>query len=98
MRNYDSVCDLFLFDTAGHQYGGTGRKFDWELLAGAHFAKPFILSGGIGPEDVENIRRFWSASAGGNLFAIDVNSKFEERPGVKDLGRLGPFINAVHAI
>lgn len=98
VRNYNNVCDLFLFDTAGQQYGGTGRKFDWELLAKAEFSKPFILSGGIGPDDVENIRHFRSTAAGGNLFAIDVNSKFEERPGVKDLERLGPFINAVHSI
>lgn len=98
VRNYNNVCDLFLFDTAGQQYGGSGRKFDWEMLASAEFSKPFILSGGIGPDDAENIRRIRATGAGGNLFAIDVNSKFEERPGVKDLARLGPFINAVHSI
>jgi phosphoribosylanthranilate isomerase len=98
VRNYSGVCDLFLFDTAGQNYGGTGRKFDWDLLVNSQFSKPFILSGGIGPDDVENIRTFAQGAAGNNLFAIDVNSKFEVRPGLKDLDLLQPFIQAVHTI
>ena len=98
VRNYSGACDLFLFDTAGIQYGGSGRKFDWALLGEVQLAKPFILSGGIGPEDVENIRGFRSRPSGGNLFAIDVNSKFEVQPGVKNMENLEPFIEAVHKI
>lgn len=98
VRNYNGACDLFLFDTAGQNYGGTGRKFDWELLVKSQFSKPFILSGGIGPADVEHIRGFAGSAAGSKLFAIDVNSKFESRPGVKDLEILKPFIDAVHTI
>jgi phosphoribosylanthranilate isomerase len=95
VRNYNGSCDLFLFDTAGFQYGGTGRKFDWDLLTGIQITKPFILSGGIGPDDVENIRRFTQAPTASNLFAVDVNSKFETLPGNKNLELLTPFIEAV---
>ncbi|TDX00947.1 phosphoribosylanthranilate isomerase [Dinghuibacter silviterrae] len=98
VRNYSGACDLFLFDTAGQNYGGTGRKFDWDVLSKVQFSKPFILSGGIGPEDVENVRKFAQGPAGENMFAIDVNSKFEVRPGLKDLDLLKPFIEAVHTI
>lgn len=98
VRPYSGSCDLFLFDTAGVQYGGTGRKFDWGLLANIQIEKPFILSGGIGPDDVENIRKFREGPAGKQLFALDVNSKFESHPGVKNLDILKPFIEAVHPI
>lgn len=98
VRNYTGNSDLFLFDTAGVQYGGTGRKFDWELLTNTQVSKPFLLSGGIGPDDVENIRRFKQGGAGNALFAVDVNSKFEAHHGIKDFDKLRPFIEAVHSI
>jgi phosphoribosylanthranilate isomerase len=98
VRNYSGSCDIYLFDTAGQQYGGSGRKFDWELLMNTQISKPFILSGGIGPDDVENIRRFHEGAAGSKLFAVDVNSKFEVHPGVKNIELLTPFIQSVHTI
>jgi phosphoribosylanthranilate isomerase len=99
VRNYNGSCDLFLFDTAGIlQYGGTGKKFDWQVLNDIQINKPFILSGGIGPEDPENLQRFQQGDKGNKLFAVDVNSKFEIRPGVKDLDLLSSFVKAVHAL
>ena len=86
---YDNVCDYYLFDTAvkGNK-GGTGEKFDWKKLAGAKIEKPFFLSGGIGPDDGAIIKKFKHP----DFFGIDVNSKFEKEPGVKDMGLVLGFI------
>lgn len=86
---YDNVCDYYLFDTAvkGNK-GGTGEKFDWKKLAGAKIEKPFFLSGGIGPDDAAIIKKFKHP----DFFGIDVNSKFEKEPGVKDMGLVLGFI------
>ena len=91
LQDYEQVCDYYLFDTSGAQRGGTGKKFDWELLKKYEGDKPFFLSGGIGPDDVPKIQSLVMQS----LFAIDVNSKFEIEPAVKDSGMLGVFINAL---
>jgi phosphoribosylanthranilate isomerase len=98
VRNFNGVCDLFMFDTAGGLYGGTGKKFDWQVLKEAQIGKPFILSGGIGPDDVDHIKQFQSGGTGSKLFAVDVNSSFETHPGVKSLELLDPFIRAVHLL
>jgi len=91
LQDYEQVCDYYLFDTSGAQRGGTGKKFDWELLKKYEGDKPFFLSGGIGPDDVPKIQSLVMQS----LFAIDVNSKFEIEPAVKDSGMLGVFIKAL---
>jgi phosphoribosylanthranilate isomerase len=88
LASYENSCDYFLFDTASKQYGGTGLQFDWQKLEEANFSKPFFLSGGIGLEDIEKIKTFQHPK----LFAIDVNSRFETRPGVKDLGQVASFV------
>lgn len=98
VRNYMTACDLFLFDTASSHYGGTGKKFDWSLLANTQVSKPFLLSGGISPDDAETIKEFMGTAAGKNLFAVDINSKFEKHPGVKDMELVKPFVAAVHAL
>lgn len=85
---YLKVSDYFLFDTASAAYGGTGQQFDWELLKGYKQKTPFFLSGGIGPDDIETVKR-WRHKA---LFAVDVNSRFEITPGVKDMQKVGAFI------
>ena len=86
---YDNVCDYYLFDTSTKgSKGGTGVKFDWKKLAGAKIEKPFFLSGGIGPDDVAIIKKFKHP----DFFGIDVNSKFEKEPGVKDMGLVLGFI------
>jgi len=74
------VCDYFLFDTKTEDYGGSGQKFNWEKIKAYSGDKPFFLSGGIGPGDVSAIRAIHHA----RLFAVDLNSKFEIRPGIKD--------------
>lgn len=89
---YDAVCDFYLFDTAGlkESFGGTGQQFDWSILKKAKIEKPFFLSGGIGPDDAQKIRAFRHP----DFFAIDVNSKFETAPGVKDMVALLNFLQA----
>lgn len=80
---YDAVCDYYLFDTGGlkESFGGTGKQFDWSVLSKARIEKPFFLSGGIGPDDVAKVKAFKHP----DLFGVDINSKFETAPGVKDM-------------
>jgi phosphoribosylanthranilate isomerase len=89
---YDAVCDYYLFDTAGlkESFGGTGQQFDWTILKKAKIEKPFFLSGGIGPDDAAKVKAFSHP----DFFAIDVNSKFETAPGVKDMAALLKFLQA----
>lgn len=85
---FDNTCSFFLFDTASAdgKHGGTGRVFNWEMLS-HDITKPFFLSGGIAPSHAEAIKEFSHPS----LFAIDINSKFETEPGVKDLEKVLSF-------
>ena len=73
LKPYLDYCDYFLFDTKGDLPGGTGIKFDWNLLNDYKYDVPFFLSGGIGVDDVERLRNFNHPM----LLAIDENSKFE---------------------
>jgi phosphoribosylanthranilate isomerase len=95
IRDYMDVCDMFLFDTAGSGYGGTGKKFDWNLLKDVQVGKPYFLSGGIEPTDAPSIKHFSETPAGKALFALDINSRFETAPGIKDLAKIETFLNAV---
>jgi phosphoribosylanthranilate isomerase len=83
--------DFLLLDTKTPQHGGSGQKLDWTLLDGVVFPKPFFLSGGIALEDVEAIK----ALKINNLYGLDLNSKFEIEPALKDVGKLERFIRAV---
>ena len=76
---YEGVCDYFLFDTKGKHPGGNGTTFNWKILENYPFQKPFFLSGGSGLEEIKTIKQL-------NLpiHAIDVNSKFEIEPGLKN--------------
>ncbi|MEO6452755.1 MAG: phosphoribosylanthranilate isomerase, partial [Ginsengibacter sp.] len=83
-------CDYYLFDTnRPGAYGGTGQKFDWEILKHNKINKPFFLSGGIGVQDVEKIKAFEHPF----LYAIDVNSKVEVEDGVKDIEAITGLVN-----
>jgi phosphoribosylanthranilate isomerase len=95
IRSFQDAADLFLFDTLGVGYGGTGKKFDWTVLKGENIKKPFFLSGGIEPGDVDRIRDFLKESAAANLFAIDVNSCFESSPGIKKMDILRGFVEKI---
>lgn len=95
IRPYQDSCDMFLFDTEGVGYGGTGKKFNWETLKGVSIDKLFYLSGGIEPGDVERLKAFEKEPVARKLFAIDINSKFETSPGVKDLKKVRAFLDGV---
>ncbi|HUR65145.1 MAG TPA: phosphoribosylanthranilate isomerase [Chitinophagaceae bacterium] len=86
---YDAVCDYYLFDTGGlkESFGGTGQKFDWTILTKAKIEKPFFLSGGIAVEDVVRLKAFKHP----DIFGVDINSKFETAPGVKDMSKVLQF-------
>lgn len=88
---YLSTCYKFIFDTSSKDYGGSGKKFNWELLENYTLHKPFILSGGIEAEDVEKIRTLSHPMLSG----IDLNSKFEISPGIKDIPKLSAFIKKI---
>jgi phosphoribosylanthranilate isomerase len=88
---YADICDFFMFDTLGAGYGGTGKKFDWEMLQRSPPAKPYFLSGGIESDDEKKLERFLTTPAAEKLFAIDINTKFEIGPGVKDLNSIKKF-------
>jgi phosphoribosylanthranilate isomerase len=86
---YDAVCDYYLFDTGGlkESFGGTGQQFDWSILTKAKIEKPFFLSGGIGPEDAQKVKGFVHP----DFFGVDINSRFEKEPGVKDMAKVLQF-------
>lgn len=88
ITEYEGIVDFFLFDTKGKQRGGNGVRFDWAVLNDYKGYTPFILSGGIGPEDVDRIKDLKHQ----NLYAVDVNSRFENSPGMKDEKLLKKFI------
>jgi phosphoribosylanthranilate isomerase len=75
IREYSEVCDMYLFDTEGAGYGGTGKKFNWEKLQDVEVGKPYFLSGGIEPTDVIKLKEFQTKPEAKALFAIDINSK-----------------------
>lgn len=98
IKDYQEMVDMFLFDTAGAEYGGTGKRFNWEILLSLNINKPFFLSGGIGPDDIEALKSFSQSTVAKDLFAVDVNSRFEIAPGIKDMAIVKPFIQALNNI
>ena len=86
--SYRYVCDYFLFDTPTPKHGGSGVKFDWQMLRNQKLSLPFFLSGGISLNDENAIKEL---SVPG-FFAIDLNSKFEVEPGIKDIEKIKVFI------
>lgn len=93
LKAYEDVCDYFLFDTKGKLPGGNGYTFDWSVLENYPSTKPFFLSGGIGLDSVDKLTDFLNSPASQFCFALDVNSKFETKPGLKDITSLKTFIN-----
>jgi phosphoribosylanthranilate isomerase len=88
-RDYIACTDYFLFDTMTINHGGSGQKFDWKLLDRYDAGQPFILSGGISPTDIDDIAGITNPS----FYGLDLNSRFELEPGVKDIEKLKKFIN-----
>ena len=92
VADYDGVCDYYLFDKATDlSIGGTGEQFDWNIFSKARIEKPFFLSGGIGPADATKVREFKHL----DFFGIDINSRFEKSPGIKDMAAILAFKQAL---
>lgn len=87
-KEYVGAADLFLFDTKCKTVGGSGEQFDWQVLQAYDGDVPFLLSGGIGPDDAERIKNFHHPKCIG----IDLNSKFEIEPALKDVDKLKQFL------
>ena len=90
-KAYDGVCDYFLFDTKTDSYGGSGVKFNWQILKDYKGETPFLLSGGIAVDDAEAILKIDHPK----FVGIDLNSKFEVKPGLKNIGLLKEFISQI---
>jgi phosphoribosylanthranilate isomerase len=91
---YEKAASLFLFDTKTPLHGGSGQKFDWKLLDNYIGQIPFLLSGGIGPDDAEEILKINHPK----LTGIDINSGFEDQPGVKNIEKLEKFIEEIQTL
>lgn len=91
IKPYQDVCDMFMFDTMGAGYGGTGKKFNWDVLNPSSISKPFFLSGGIEPGDETRLKEFSQTAAAKNLFAVDINSRFEVTAGIKNMEKVRTF-------
>ena len=91
-KDYADCVDYFLFDTKCPSVGGSGQQFDWSVLDAYDGEVPFLLSGGIGPDDAERVRNFQHPKCIG----IDLNSKFETEPAMKDVAAIGKFLNELH--
>lgn len=93
-KPFEGVADYFLFDTKTNLPGGSGKKFDWEILDKYKGSTPFLLSGGIQPEDAEDIKKIGHPQFAG----VDLNSGFEDEPGLKNTKILKYFIEEIHSL
>ena len=87
-KPYEGIVDYFLFDTKAQLPGGSGEQFDWSVLSHYEGTTPFLLSGGIGPDDAERIKAFHHP----RCIGFDLNSRFEIAPALKDVNQLREFI------
>lgn len=94
LNNFKPHCDFFLFDAKGANRGGNGQAFDWNLLRRYDNEKPFFLAGGIDLDNAEQAAEL----TGLKLHALDVNSKFETAPGVKDLDKVRQLMEKVNPV
>ena len=90
-KAYEGLVDYFLFDTKCPSVGGSGQQFDWSVLSAYDGDTPFLLSGGIGPDDAGRVKAFRHPKCIG----IDLNSRFEQAPGLKDINKLKSFIESL---
>ena len=106
-KPYEGIVDYFLFDTKGKSVGGNGEKFDWSVLSDYVGETPFLLSGGIGPDDAERVKSFLtshlspltshlSSLTSHKCIGIDLNSRFETAPAIKDAAVLSRFLSQFH--
>lgn len=107
IKDYYEGADMFLFDTGvpvpkeerenKTLHGGTGRRFNWNRLRDLDIGKPFFLSGGIAPGDAPLVKAFMQQSVAKDLFVVDINSRFELAPGIKNMEQVKQFICELHA-
>ncbi|WP_461787831.1 phosphoribosylanthranilate isomerase [Pedobacter sp.] len=93
LSDYEPYVDYFLFDTQTPVHGGSGKVFDWTLLQNYNLQKPYFLSGGIDLVHANQIKQI----ADERLHAIDINSKFELEPGLKDVNKLKEFFEELNS-
>ena len=93
LEKYELCSDYFLFDTKGKSPGGNGISFDWEILRNYKYEKKFFLSGGIGIESINAIKKIKNLSL--PLFCVDINSRFELNPGEKNIELIKSFKNSL---
>lgn len=91
LSEFIPVTNYFLFDTFTAKYGGSGNKFDWKIVEEYELLHPFFLSGGIGPDDVTKILETKNPA----FYGIDLNSRFENKPGLKNVEILKKFISDI---
>jgi len=91
LKPYEPFVDFFLFDTKGKYAGGNGYTFNWEILKDYPSTIPYFLSGGIGLDTIDKLNAFLKTPASKYCHALDVNSKFEVRPGIKNVNALTEF-------
>jgi phosphoribosylanthranilate isomerase len=94
LEQYVNTVDYFLFDTKTKSYGGSGKTFNWEILKKYRMAKSYFLSGGIGMDNIEALNKIDLSK----VHALDVNSRFELRPGLKDIRALRLLVNKTSII
>jgi len=91
-QDYEPYCNLFIFDTKGKGYGGTGLKYDWNILKKYQGETPLLLSGGIGINDVDAVNKFTHSK----FIGVDLNSGFEDAPALKNIEKLKRFISEIN--
>lgn len=91
LPEYRSESDFFLFDTKSNEFGGSGKKFDWNLIERYSLNHPFFISGGIMPSDFISISEIDNPY----LYSVDINSRFETEPGIKDISSVETFIKSI---
>ena len=98
VKEYVFAVDYFLFDTKGKLPGGNGITFDWNVLENYHFNVPYFLSGGIGTTEIDGLKEFLKSPAANKCYGIDVNSRFEKKPGIKNKIKLQKFKKLLYEI
>ena len=94
LKKFEDSADLFLFDTKTSLHGGSGQAFNWNILNNYKLNVPFFLSGGISPDNLEEIKNISHPQ----FYGIDLNSRFEISPGIKDIDKLQKAFDTVKAI
>jgi phosphoribosylanthranilate isomerase len=94
VKKYHTAADYFLFDTKGKYFGGNATRFDWSILTGYDQQTPFFLSGGLKPENIEEVKALNDM----NIHAIDINSGVEISPGLKDPDKIKQVMHIMNEV